>query len=1008
MWNENGQRPNLPTLPQLNLFTPAIIISSIIDIPTTIVYLAYFLVFSSLAGLFSFKLAEYVMIRLNLNPRFELLLASSLFFMLATFVVETASHPVIGFSFYLSPLLLYAVIRGVEENRISYLLLASLIYSLMAGALYFVVFGLIIILSYIIYDLLYKVIVQRFHGFLSVKRAAWHTLIILGPFVALSSYWLVPILALSGLELYPNLLTEESHELLYRNADIINIFSVKGDFGLYSNYPYTESELAYINILSITLTVIAASSLILYKPNKLLIYLGILLVLSVIISVIPYYLPDLYNWLMFELPGSSLYSWVFRTPKFFHFMSISIAIMLSLSGFRIYQMIHRQRMWLSKVFAPTFVAIIVVFSLVPNYILLTGDFNGIHGSYELPRDYTDMLAFLEKQDGNYKSIWGPRYGGLSSSWNDNQIGRLEEQISPTDTFSGLQTLNNYVDPLIFGIRFRYGSLASEGQTNVLNEFLSPINVKYILLHNDIPALKRHIDALSTALNNQKGLLESNESGFTTLYTTKDPAEQFSIKQNTILIQGGGLLRFDSAFRTESINSNNTGVFFSDMSLDQNPKMWNLSDTVIPENELSYAEYMLNKNNVIVRSTSAYANNYAPLELWSQSSTNRPAFLSETYRRGIELPYQFDYGKNIVFTSANNSQLVIPLSASDAGEYKILLRYFANDEGGLLDFNLGGKSLRLETKSHVNRFVWTDLGTVSMSEGTQTLSIANRNGYNALNLIALIPADKYEQYKSEFINSLREKDVIHIFEGESDFNFDGTRSRAVSDINYSNGKALELSSTQDIASTKFEILKAGNYNLAIYGKGTITIEVDGTIRNTINLLEGVPHIEPITLNSGNHYIEIAQSSGTNPSYLDSIILHWISAEDGGQSSIIQQKRGEESIMKYNQIDPTTYEVALKSESPFMLAFAEAYDERWTAEVEEKSSGTKKIYKPLPLYGAINGFSIDTEGEYVIHIKYTPQEIFYVGAWISAVSYAFVVAYLLRAHRLIFPRVTKNSR
>jgi hypothetical protein len=93
---------------------------------------------------------------------------------------------------------------------------------------------------------------------------------------------------------------------------------------------------------------------------------------------------------------------------------------------------------------------------------------------------------------------------------------------------------------------------------------------------------------------------------------------------------------------------------------------------------------------------------------------------------------------------------------------------------------------------------------------------------------------------------------------------------------------------------------------------------------------------------------------------------------------------------------------------MLAFAEAYDERWTAEVEETSTGMKKIYKPLPLYGVINGFRIDTEGEYVVNIKYAPQETFYVGAWISAVSYAFVIVYLIRGHHLIFPRSRNNLR
>jgi hypothetical protein len=1013
IWNEHAQRSNLPLLSQLGLFAPAIIISSVIDIPSTIVYLAYFLALSSLSGLFSFKLAEYVMVRLKLNPHFVFPLASSLLFMFATFVVETAIHPGIAFSFYLSPLLLYAVIRGIEEDKVSYLLLSSVIYALVTHSLHFVLFGLIIILSYIVYDLLYKIIVQRFRSFSALKRAAWYTLIVLGPFIAFSSYWLVPNLAFGGLALYPNLLIEESPGLLYRNADIINIFSVKGDFNLHSIYPYTESELAYINILSITLTVIAVSSLLLYKQNKLLTYLGILLVLSVIISVIPYYLPDLYNWLIFDIPGSYLYSWVFRAPKFFHFMSISIAVMLSLSGLRIYQILHRQRKRFSKAVPPIFIAVVLVFSFVPNYILLTGDFNGLHKSYELPRDYTDVIAFLEKQDdGNYKSTWGPRYGGLSTTWNDNPIGKLEEQISPTNTFSSLQTLNNYIYPIVFGIRFPYErSIVSQGQTNNLNEFLSPINVKYIVLHDDIPGLKNRIDNLSTALNKQKGLLESKEFGSVTLYTIKDPAEQFSIKQNTMLIQGGGLLRFDSAFRIESINSNNTGVFFSDMSLDQNPKMWNLSDTLIPENELSYAEYMLNKNDVIVISTSAYTNNYAPLELWSLSSTNRPTFLSELQRRGIEFPYQFDYGKNIVFTSANNSQLAIPLSISDAGEYKVLLRYFANDKGGLLDLDLGGKPLTLKTKSHVNRFVWTDLGTLRLSEGTQTLSIENRKGFNALNLLALIPAEKYEQYRAEFINSLHDKDIIHIFEAESDFNFDGTAaSPVVYDIDYSNGKALELRRTQDIASTKFEILKDGNYNLAIYGTGTTTVDIDGIIRRTINLVEGVAHIEPIALNSGNHYIEIAKANGTNFSYLDSLFIGSIKIEDGGgQSSLVQQQQpGEEAIIRYHKIDPTNYEVTVKAESPFMLAFAEAYDERWTAEVEETSSDTKKIYKPLPLYGAINGFSIDTEGEYVVHIKYAPQEIFYVGAWISAVSYAFVIAYLIRAHHLIFPLGRNNSR
>jgi hypothetical protein len=641
--------------------------------------------------------------------------------------------------------------------------------------------------------------------------------------------------------------------------------------------------------------------------------------------------------------------------------------------------------------------------------LLTGDFSGFHRGYELPGDYTDVIAYLEKQDGNYKSILGPPYFGLNSTWNDNTFGPIEDQISPTNTFNSQQTLYEYIFPVIFGIRFPYGtSIVSDGQTNSLNEFLSPINVKYIVLHDDIPGLEGPIEKVSIALNKQKGLLESKEFGFITLYTINDPEEQFSTKQSTTLIQGG-LLKFDSAFRTEGINSNNTGVLYSDISLEQNSKMWNLSDTLIPEKELSYAEYMLNKSDVIVISPSSYSKDYAPLKLWSISSANLTTFLNLLHYSGIALPYQFDYGKNIIFTSAKNSQLAIPLSVSDPGEYKVLLRYFANDKGGLLDLDLNGESRTLETKSHLNKFVWTDLGTLRLSEGTQTLSIENRNGFNALNLIALIPTEKYEQYKAEFIKSLVDKDIIHIFEAESDFNFDRRRSSVVHDIDYSNGKALELR-TGDIASTRLEILKDGNYDLAFYGNGTITVDIDGATSRTINLVDGVAHIEPVSLNSGNHYIGIAQANGTNFSYLDSVLIGSIRPEDG-QSSLKQrqqQQPSEEAIIRSHKIDPTNYEVTVKAKSPFMLAFAEAYDERWTAEV--KTSNGVKTYKPLPLYGVINGFRIDTEGEgdYVVQIKYAPQEIFYVGASISAVSYAFVIVYIIRAQHLILPLSRNNRR
>ena len=999
LWNEDGQSSNLQSLHQLGLYVPAVIISSVIDIPSTIVYLAYFLLLGSISGVFSFKLAEYIMSRNNLKPRFEFALAASLSFVFSTFVVESTFHPAIAFSFYLSPVLLYAVIKGIEENRLSYLLFSSLIYSLTAVTLHFVVFGLIVILSYIVFDLLYKILIQRFNSLSVIKRAAWYILVIVGPFIAMSSYWLIPNFAYAGHSIYSLMLTANDPQILYRNVDLINVFSVKGFFNLHEAYPFTQSEFAYINILSIMLTIIATSSLLLLKQNKLTIYLGIFLVLSVIISLIPVYLPSLYNWFVFDAPGSSLYSWVFRAPKFYLFMSIPIAIMIGLSGLRLYHNRYTWRKWLLKSFPPSFIGLVLVLSLVPNYVLLTGDFNGHHKSHTLPEEYTSLFTYLQKQDENYKSILGPPYAGLNSTWTNNKIGDLiEEQISATDTFNSMQTLDQYIYPVIFGIRFPYGSLLAEEGTNNVQEFMGPINVKYIILHDDINNLKIEIDNLSKALDKQEGL-ESRDFGFITLYTVKETSPQFSSKNDTILIQGG-LLRFDSIFRTESIDSNATGALFSDMTMDQSSAMWQSFDTLIPENELAYAEFILDKSDVIVIPPSDYTDTFAPLKEWSKSSTNIQSFLNQLQRNGVELPYQYDYGEDIVFTSARDSQLDMSVPVPRAEEYKVLARYFANDRGGMIDLNFNEKSLPVATKSQLNRFVWADLGTLRLSEGTQTLSIENRDGLNAINLITLVPVDKYEEYKVEFMRSMTDKNVVHILEPESDFIFDAASSRVVRDIEYSNGKALELNS-EDIASSRFEILKDGNYDLTLYGEGNVTIDIDGKIRRGLSFVDGVSHIEALSFGPGYHDIEITPSDGTNFSRLDSMHVGSRINDDINSLFAPAEPSAEEPLIQYNKIDPTSYQLTVKAESPFMLAFADAYDERWRAEVIT-SDGIRKLYKPLPLYGAINGFMIDTVGDYVISIKYAPQEIFYLGAAISTVAYALIVVYIIRAHHPLLLR------
>ena len=96
----------------------------------------------------------------------------------------------------------------------------------------------------------------------------------------------------------------------------------------------------------------------------------------------------------------------------------------------------------------------------------------------------------------------------------------------------------------------------------------------------------------------------------------------------------------------------------------------------------------------------------------------------------------------------------------------------------------------------------------------------------------------------------------------------------------------------------------------------------------------------------------------------------------------------TILEYNKIDATKYEVRISTEEPFTLGFAEAYDEFWVAYVD--GLGT---IESIPLYSMLNGFSINKTGNFTVIIEYLPQQWFNIGASITGLSIIGSFGYLI---------------
>ena len=116
--------------------------------------------------------------------------------------------------------------------------------------------------------------------------------------------------------------------------------------------------------------------------------------------------------------------------------------------------------------------------------------------------------------------------------------------------------------------------------------------------------------------------------------------------------------------------------------------------------------------------------------------------------------------------------------------------------------------------------------------------------------------------------------------------------------------------------------------------------------------------------------------------------------------------EEEDMKYNfiKINPTLWKLTIGNYSqgqidPWTLAFAEAFDPLWQAQIYQNGS-LLQTSNSRPLYGAINGFEINLnnmsnvhDGNLEIVIRYLPQDLFETGMTISLLSFFILIAFLL---------------
>ncbi len=391
--------------------------------------------------------------------------------------------------------------------------------------------------------------------------------------------------------------------------------------------------------------------------------------------------------------------------------------------------------------------------------------------------------------------------------------------------------------------------------------------------------------------------------------------------------------------------------------------------------------------------------YMQLQIWHGHETKQP-LPNKVWIDDVKVYDMTEYLEPVT--------LDMDVNVDHDGSYELFVRYFKNKDGGAIDIALDGKSIRkINTYDQLNKFVWDKVDTLELKKGKHKLTLTNVEGFNAVNIFALIPEKEYQEMEAKTESLLEGKRLMYIFEAESDlYRTDAPVSKKYGG-EASNGEVLEFNQTSKAWQT-VSIMRSDNYTMALKLNGDFNVMVDEINYNVISNNSVFAYVGPFYLEKGDHKIEITSKS--NVADLDVVWLYSSNRVGETLDDVFTVNETPAIVSNYTKRNPTLYKVKVDAQKPFMLSFAESYDPLWYARIDKINGKAVKSdsIRPVPLYSVINGFWINQTGDLDITIEYEPQKWFYVGAIISITTLLACIGYLVYDWRKSKKPESKKSR
>lgn len=431
-------------------------------------------------------------------------------------------------------------------------------------------------------------------------------------------------------------------------------------------------------------------------------------------------LGNLYTLGIETIPLASAFS---DTTKFFAPLLLFAGVLIGASV----QNLHR--MFKKKIISSLAVVCVFIYLLFLVYPAILGNMNGVLAGRSLPKDFEILASKIYSEDEFFRTVWFPERHPFSF---ETKTKPALDAKSLVET-RGLATLN-------VGTLDRFNFMHS----SLFLDWFNLLGIKYMIFSDDPRRInfsreeKEEWHNFIGLAEKTRGLTKVGSDITLPVYQLEQTKPRIFAVERLLAVVGGDdiyeqLKAQDAGFSV----GNQVFVFFEDGKWDPKSLYDVTSDSVILIfNNKSKEDLVLSfMQKYFIGPLDSSASEWA-----IRGSKDYLKWKYELLVNGITTK-EFDYGKGVAFSSQPKEKIVFELIAPRDGEYILAIRSMPAPHTSSLYGVF--QDTRLEINSlPSDRFSWytKELG---LNAGRYSLVLENTNGFQVINVVALIPKGEWE-------------------------------------------------------------------------------------------------------------------------------------------------------------------------------------------------------------------------------------------------------------------------